>query len=42
MIVELAIATRISVREWWHASDAVIATAIVVVEERNRAMKGGK
>jgi hypothetical protein len=39
MIVELAIATRISVREWWHASDAVLATAIVVLDERNKANK---
>lgn len=39
MIVELALATRTAPADWWGEDDAVIATALDVLEQRAREMK---
>lgn len=37
--MELAIATAVPVREWWTETDAVIATALEVLEDRKRQIE---
>jgi len=41
LIVELAVATSVPVREWWTETDAVIATALQVLEDNARKAKEG-
>ncbi|HKE75220.1 MAG TPA: hypothetical protein VKB57_16480 [Acidimicrobiales bacterium] len=39
MIVELALATRTAPADWWDEDDAVIATAIDILDERAQARR---
>lgn len=39
MIVEIAIATNTAPADWWGESDAVLATALDVLDELSREVK---
>ena len=38
-MVELAVATSTSPRDWWEEDDATLATALEVVSRMNEAMR---
>jgi hypothetical protein len=42
MIVDIALASNTAPSAWWDEDDATLATAVDILQERARAMKGGR
>ena len=41
MIVDLALASGTSPADWWEEDDATLATALDILQEQARRMRGG-